>query len=55
MRIQFEVKRKVQLMKKELTTDRTWLHIDMDMFFAAVSDSQIFYPYRSRSATTQPS
>jgi hypothetical protein len=35
-----------------LTTDRTWLHIDMDMFFAAVSDSQVSYNYRLRSATT---
>ena len=35
--MQFEVKRKVQLLKKELNLDTTWIHVDMDMFFAAVS------------------
>jgi DNA polymerase kappa len=35
--IQFEVKRKMQLLKKELNLDSTWIHVDMDMFFAAVT------------------
>lgn len=30
-------------MKKDLTLDRTWVHIDMDMFYAAVSPTTFNY------------
>jgi DNA polymerase kappa len=34
---EFEVKRKVITHAKDLDTSRTWVHVDMDMFYAAVS------------------
>ncbi|CDW83427.1 dna polymerase iv kappa [Stylonychia lemnae] len=34
--IQFEVKRRITQYRKELNLERTWVHIDMDMFYAAI-------------------
>ena len=34
--LQSEVRRKIKHMKKELKTEGTWIHVDIDMFFAAV-------------------
>jgi hypothetical protein len=35
--IEFEVKKRIVAHSKELDTSKTWLHVDMDMFYAAVS------------------
>lgn len=31
-----EVNKKVQMIRKEHKTNRTWIHVDMDAFYAAV-------------------
>ena len=34
---EFDVKRKIVAHSREIDVTRTWVHVDMDMFYAAVS------------------
>ena len=36
----FEVSRKVAQYAREIDTTRTWIHVDMDMFYAAVATDE---------------
>ena len=36
---EFEVKRRIVAHSREIDVSRTWIHVDMDMFYAAVRKS----------------
>ena len=48
---EFDVKRKIVAHSKELDISRTWVHVDMDMFYAAVRTNFLGLLGRSRSGT----
>jgi hypothetical protein len=48
---EFDVKRKIVAHSKELDISRTWVHVDMDMFYAAVRTNLLGLLGRSRSGT----